>query len=419
MPDAGSRRADQEDLLRTVYEPDIADRVPLHTVLMQAIGRKNNKTAAPGKEISLSSHTATAGGPIASDRLFLPVAGFEEHRRETFTYRGITDQIVLEQAFIEEAGTGPPSAEDNPRDIEVEALIKRMRNDLDYWLFGDGSGIQANITNATSATTLVLDSMRGIRRKMRVGVLLISSGAATAGVTAAMITGVNRSTKTITIDTALSDYATIAAAPTTYAVYKASCYNNVPYGLEAAISATNTPSGIDNYGGVDRSDDTYEDYRSTVNENGSVPRNPSPLLIDEALEEVRARAGDDEGPDLIVCAPAVWRAMMAEMVGNKRFGGETKTFNMWGEALKYPGIPPIVKAFHCQPGWMWLLNTSDIVIHQNDEGKWQDNGSGGVLMPIEGQVAMRAAWYRMMQMIVRHPNRHAVIKDLAYVGAAA
>jgi hypothetical protein len=137
------------------------------------------------------------------------------------------------------------------------------------------------------------------------------------------------------------------------------------------------------------------------------------------MDEIRERSGDDEMPNLAICGNGVWNSFMQLMQGSRRFNGETQKFNMWGTAIVFPGMPPIVKTNQCQPTWMWVLQTKDIKIYQNDEGKWQDNGAGGVLIPISGQVGFRAAWYQMMQLIVRNPNRHGVIKDLAYVGAAA
>lgn len=407
---AGANRTTQEDLLRIRYQPRLRVQFNLKSILLQYL-RRNSVDYAEGKTINLTLHKGQGGGIRYSSAGLLPPAGHQKPKNATFNYKRMYGRIEIDGAHVEGADDVPAAAIARPYELEVNSFVKQARHHLNYDLFGDGSGLIADITSAASATTVVVESVRGLVDGMYVDVLLKANGAVGGGVVTAEIS-VNKATKTITF-TSPSQFAdgtgaAVNAAPTTYAVYRAGSYMDCFYGLDAIINTANPAAALGNYGGIDRTVAGNEFWQGNLFENGGVPRECTFELIEEAIDFVDEHSNGET--NLIICGYGVYRKLMAELIAARRVANDTKILNGWAKAIMHNDVP-IVRDKHCKPDRMYGLDLSHWELFQNDEGKWMDK-DGAVLSRVPGKHAYEAGWFRFMQPVCDAPNTQWVLDDL-------
>lgn len=405
-------RAAQENLLRTVYLRDMRRQFNLKSVLLQIIGR-NNTNFAPGKEISIPLHAGAGEGHTYSDAGNLPPPSSETIERAIFNYKWMTNRIQISGDFEEDADSRK-AAEMSPLQLGLQSVVRNGRHDLNYDLFGDGTGQVATIASAANGTQCVVNALGGLRNNLRVDVILTANGGIGVGGVKSALISVNRSTSTVTLlggatwaDGTGSD---LNSNPTDYAIYRAGAYNQAPYGLQAAISNANPPTGVTNYGGIDRSDDANDYWRAHVLANGGTLRVAGLKLMQDMLDEIDIYSEGQIG--IIICGHQVWSGVAHELVNSKRYPGAMMTLNGWCQAVEFAGIP-VVRDKHCPASKMFFIDPSTFTIYQNNEGNWMDK-DGAVLARVDGRVAYQAAWHRRLQLVCRAPICNGVIEDLKY-----
>lgn len=405
-------RAAQENLLRTVYLKDMRRQFNLKSILLQIIGR-NNTNFAPGKEISIALHAGAGEGHTYSDAGNLPPPSSEQIERAVFNYKWMTNRIQITGDFEDDADS-KKAAEMSPLQLALQSVVRNGRHDLNYDMFSDGSGKVATVATASSATECVVDDIAGLRNNLRVDVILTASGGIGAGGVKSALISLNRSTKTVTLlggatwaDGTGSD---LNSNPTDYAIYRAGAYNMAPYGLGAAVSASNPPTGVTQYGGIDRSDDANDFWRSHRLHNSGSLRGVTLKLMQDMLDEIDIYSEGQVG--IIVCGHQVWSGVAHALTNSKRYPGQMMTLNGWCQAVDFAGIP-VVRDKHCPPDRMYFLDPSTFTIYQNNEGSWMDK-DGAILARVEGKVAYQAAWHRRLQLVCRAPICNGYIEDLKY-----
>lgn len=404
----GSSRATQEALLREVYLRDFRRQFNTKSVLLQSI-KRNTRNFAPGKNISVAVHAGAGGTYQWTDNNELPPADFEQVERATFQYRMMTLTIEIAGDFQEDAKS-KQAADIQPLGLEMRSALINGRHGLNYDLFGDGSGLLATPATATGSKTLTVDHVRGLRNNMRVDIIKTSDGSVGGGVTSAKIK-VNPTTLTVTLtgDSNLANYDDVNSNPTTYGVYRHKSRNKAPFGLGAIVSAANPPSGVGNYGNIDRTDDANDFWRARYHDNGAVLRVPTFRQMQDLMDDIEVNS-DGGAPNIIIAPHALWTALAVIMDNQKQFKGGMMTLNGWCKAIDWAGIP-IVRDKHCPPDRMYFLDLSTFKIYQDDEGKWMDK-DGAILARKPGYVAYEAAWYRRLQLVCIAPNANGCYADL-------
>jgi hypothetical protein len=420
MASTGSSRTTQGNLLRIRYQDKMRRQFSTKSLLLQAMAR-NSKNYAEGEKISIPMHAAGGEGPTWSSAGILPPASVEQVERATFNYMSLLDQIEVRGDF-EAAARDAGSSEKSPIDFQTRSLVRRGRHDLNFELYGDGTAILANPLSAASATQITVDSISGLRNNQRVDILLTANGAVGAGGVSGAQIKVNRSTKVVTLQgtSQLADGsgAELTANYGDYAMYRSGARNDACFGLAAAISATNTPTGVLNYGNVDRTDDNYDFYRAVDHGNGGVPRAVTMKIMQDVLDEVDAYSEGDI--NLILTHPLIWNGLVEKMEVDRRYKGEATVLNGWANAVKMASVKaPIAKDPHCPPDRMYFLDTSTWTLYQDDEGHWAyQKATGAIWFPVPGKVAVAAAWERRLQPVCDSPIANGVLRDLSYVAAA-
>lgn len=413
----GASRTTQEDLLRLRYQPRLRVQFNLKSILLQYL-RRNSKDYAEGKQIVVTLHKGQGGGIRYSNSGQLPPAGHQKVKNATFNYARMYGRIEIDGAHVEGADDVPAAAIARPYELEVNNFVKQARHHLNMDLFGDGSAKLAEIVSAGSATTFVVDSVRGLTDGMLVDVLLTASGAVGGGVATAEIS-INKNTKTVTM-AAPSQFSdgtgnTVNAAPTTYAVYRAGSYMQGFFGLDAAISEANPPAALGNYGGIDRTLAGNEYWQGNVFDNGGQTQPATFELIQECMDHVDVHSNGET--NLVICGHAVFRKLMGDLLTNRRIGNEVKMLNGWAEAIMHNGVP-IVRDKHCKPSSMYGLDLSHWELFQNDEGKWMAE-DGAILSRVAGRHAYEAGWFRFLQPVCDAPNTQWKLENLEVPTIAA
>ena len=411
MPSTGTNRVNSENLLRTVYLRKMRAHFSLRSLLLQAF-RRNETSYAPGKEISVALHAAGGEGYSWSRAGLVPPPSHQQVERATFKFEQMSAAIRLEVGFVEDAASKEAS-EVRPLEFETKGLVEQLRKDLNFDMYGNGTGIVATVKSSADNTSFVVDELRGVRNNLRVDVLRTDDGTdGGGGVFGAQIT-VNRKTNLVTLKdgATLSSSSVLNGNTADFAVYRSNSRNEAIFGLDAAISDANPPGA--NYGNVDRSLDANDFYRANVLDNNGTKRAPTMKLFQDMLDLIQRN-----GPgqiDLIIVGLEVWSALIEELTKDRRYGGNQKLLMGWAEAVMFGSIP-ITKDADAPPDKAWFIDTSTWTIYQNDEGKWMDQ-DGAILSRVTGRTAYEATFYRRMQPVCHVPIANGVIEDLEYVAA--
>jgi hypothetical protein len=121
--------------------------------------------------------------------------------------------LELTDALIKQATGANAGAFVNKLERSSKKLADAMRKNINRIAYGLGNGVMATLTSSPAAsTTFTVDSVQYLRVNQVIDVLTIATGAGTA--LSRTITAINKSTKTVTVDAA------ITATTTTDAVYK-------------------------------------------------------------------------------------------------------------------------------------------------------------------------------------------------------
>lgn len=407
---ARSSRDTMNKLLRTVYKDKLREQFSSKQLLLQEFPRENVGNFSEGDFISIPLHVALGSGFAFSSTGVLPAAGHQIVERATFNYKMLVDRIELAGDFMQDTSDGA-AAERKILDFEVGGVAKAGRRGMAYHMYGDGTGKLAAVSSSGSATTLVVDSIRGILDNMRVDILLTADGTVGAGVQGAQVR-LERATKKLTLinGAVLADSGELNSNAANYTVYRQGSRNDAYYGLEAWISDSNPPTGVANIGGLDRSLAVNDFYRAHVFSNGGTPREPDLQLIQYVLDEIDDAADSDVR--LMICNPKVWNWIAFRLDNQKRFTHEKTTLRGWMSAIMFGDVPhAILKDPMCPPTKMFFMDPSLWRIWQINEGTWMDE-DGAVLARVAGRVAYEAAWFRRMQVICLRPRSTAVLTDL-------
>lgn len=398
-------------MLRDVYAPKMRRSFNLKVLLPQLF-RRNTKNFKPGARIGIGLHINPGSGHTWSDIGELPEGSTEDVKRAWFTYKWMTDRITIRGDLVEDAGSGPPTAEEDPLEFQIESLIRTNRAGLAFDMYGDGSGKLCGVASASNGTTFVVDDVRGLRTNQRVDVLLTATGAVGAGGVRSAVITLNRGTKTCTLvsPSQLADGtgAELNTNAADYTVYRSKARNQAIFGLLAAIATGNPP--VENYGGIDRTNDTYDAYRGVVHGNSGTPRVPTWKLFQDVMDDIESRS--EAEPNIVVMPPELWSKFAAELSDRKRYTGQMGTLNGWAEAVRM-GTLPFVKDRYCPATKAFVLDTRLWQVFQNNEGQWMDK-DGSILHRLESRVAYSAAWHRRLQLICGVPAGQGVLEDLAY-----
>lgn len=377
-----------ENALKTLYLGVVADQ--LNTAVNPLLARfEKTSSNVWGKEIRKLAPFGINGGIGAGDEDGeLPDSASNNYEQFVLTLKNLYGTIEISDKAIR-ASENNAGAFVNLLEAEMEGLVKASKFNFGRMLFGDGSGILANIVSQTG-NTLVLDSVRNLMEGMVIDLIHPASGSAIRG---RRIVDVDRETKTIKIVGATIATNTFTAGD--YITVQGS-HNKELTGLGAIFGDSETLYGLK------RADHKW------LKPHKFEAEYISDTVIQKAIDAMEEVAGSTA--DFIVCSAGVKRAYQSYLACNKSI---TDVMDLEGgyKAISYNGIPIISDRF-CPEGTMYILNTKDFHLHQLCDWRWLEGDDGKVLKQVNGKPVYSATLVKYVDLICDRPIGQAVITGI-------
>lgn len=397
----GANRTTLENILRTKYIPSMRMQFARNRMPLQMF-RRRKRNVKQGLKLSFPVHKGVSGGVRVTTGDDLPAAASQKVARGELGMYNMFGQIQVSKSLIDDAKKGDSS--------DVEALVFEMSQmvdqmaDLQAWfLYKDGSGKLAQPASSTDSTTIVVDDLGPLKTGMRVDVLLISSGLPNGVGCVNADISVNHNTNTVTlVDGTLSDYATLHANASDYAIYLAASYNKVFHGMAGIVSASNPPQGA--YANIDRTTAGNEYWMGNESDqNGAITLR----AIQGMIDTINRRKPSGTMVDLIVAGELAWNEIAEILVDLKRYDGNQMKLNGWAQAINFAGIP-IVKDWYCPTAEMFFLCLDTWRLWLRDDGQWMDD-DGAILSRVPGLYGFEATYSHRIELMCDCPGANGRI----------
>ena len=272
---------------------------------------------------------------------------------------------------------------------EMDSLIRSSTFNFSRMLFGDGSGVLAEVSSV-SGTTVTVGSVKNIVEGMVVDFL--DEGSAVSGAEGRRILSVDRDNKTFTVSGG-----TLTGVDEGAQVCVQGSYNLELTGLGAIFKTTGSLYGIDRA--------THKWMIPYIKTSvGAITETAIQTAIDRLEETAGSRV------DFIVCSWGVKRALQKLFSESKR---NTDVMELEGgyRTISYNGIPVVADRF-CPDGTMYLLNTQDFCLHQLCDWKWLEGDDGRVLKQVAGKPVYTATLVKYADLICTRPCGQAMLSGI-------
>jgi len=341
-------------------------------------GRDVRKTVRFGVNGGVGAGTETGDLPKASDGNY---AQFVSTLKNLYGRIEISDKAIRASATNEGAFV-------NLLNDEMDGLIKSSAFNFGRMLFGDGSGTLATVravpASGDSVKAYTVDSVRNLAEGMIVDIFRGASRA----VAGAIITGVDRAEKKITISSGTLAVNDIIVMQNSYKLEIT--------GLGALFGSSATLYG------VNRSTNTWlKPYSKEI--GGAITENALQAAIDGVEENGGGKI------NFIVCSRGVRRALIAALSAYR----QTDTIDLAGgyRALSFNGIPVVADRF-CPENTMYLLNTEDFALHQLCDWQWLEGEDGKILKQIPGKPVYTATLVKYAELMCYKPCGQGVLTGI-------
>lgn len=405
------------DLLKDQYT--LFTRLQMHVgSLFQQMLTKRKYHYVQGASLVVGVQTGLTGGAGFSDAGVFPSAGYAVNRRLTFDWRRLYGSIALDRTFLMDAASEKASFR-RPIEQELKTMATELRWIRNVVFAGDGSGLLTAVhsTNDTAggASTLLVEDASKLKTGMRVDVVKTATGATESGIKGVRIVVNDKVSpaQVYPLDGAWSlvNYGDIEES---YSLYIAGSRNAAPNGLKSIVSATNPPTGVPLYGGLDRTVGTNTWVNAVVLNNSGTPRDISLDLLAELREAV---SDDDDEMSaqgyVFITHPTLRREIIKLLHASTRYVGGQDTIKGWYKGATWEGIP-IATTRTVDPDRLYLVRPSDFVCGQDSDGSWigADMGKGNIWRARDGVDQYSAHWNQNFQLWCENCFRQGVVTDL-------
>lgn len=396
--------ATADAILKDLYRGPIIDQLNYKTYMLDMIERDSDSLTFDGRRAIVPVESSGNESPASTSdggTLVDPQIDLEQDAILAIRYHDggleLTDQLI-KQATGNNAG-----AFVNKLERSSKKLAQAMRKNLNRQVFGDGTGLMATLTSSpAAATTFTVDSTQYLRVNMVIDVLNISTGAAgAAGVT---ITAINRTTKTITVGSA------ITATTTTFGVYKNGSRNLEMDGLRNITGTGRTLHGINS--------------ATAGNEfwNGS-RRDATSAVAGEGLFEYLA---DDVGQngegevEVFLTSRGIRKRLADTYQSTKRFNDAKAVEIHGGYTAIFVNEIPVIIDDDVPKGWAFALRKDAFLWMQVADPDWLTDPKTGLVWHLgmgstlgKRRLAWQAwmVWYAALACVA--PNRTGAIINAA------
>ena len=319
----------------------------------------------------------------------LPVASKNVYQQMVLTLKNLYGTIEISDKAVR-AANGNAGAFLNLLEGEMESLIRSAKLNFGRMLFGDGSGILANVV-AITGNIITVDSVKNVFEGMVVDVL--SADDDSTLVSARRVSAVDRADKKIYLEGATISSGTVATDD--YITIQGS-YKNELTGLGAIFGSDSSLYGIDR--------SVYKWMKPYNKASTSI----SDSVIQSVIDTLEENSGTNA--DMLVCSAGVKRAYVDYAVTN-RLNVEYVRLDDGTQAISYQGIPMVADRF-CPEKTMYVLHTPDFRIYQLCDWRWLEGDDGKVLKQIGGKPVYNATLVKYADILCERPCAQGSITNI-------
>lgn len=383
-----------DSALKEVYLGVVSNQ--LNTGINPLLAKINQTTTDVwGKEIiKLAPYGLNGGIGAGTEEGELPTAGSNNYAQFVLELKNLYGKIEISDKAIR-ASENSAGAFVNLLNAEMEGLIKASSFNFGRMLYGDGSGVVANVS-ANTTNALTVDSVINLMEGMIVDAIG-SDGTVVDGANAMRIVSVDRTNKIVVVNRTLS---ASALAGTKLCVQGS--YGKELTGLGQIFKSTGKLYGLDRstYGWL-------VPYMKDVSVDGTATQIDD-ITMQTAIDYLDETA--DSKVDFIVCSAGVKRNYQYYLA-NYRSNIDVMELAGGYKAISYNGIPVVSDRF-VPSGTMYLLNTKEFNLHQLCDWKWLEGEDGRVIKQNANRPTYSATLVKYADIICNKPSGQAMITGI-------
>ncbi len=378
--------ATAEDALKTIYLGVVSNQLnvganPLLSKIEQTTadvwGSEIRKLAPYGLNGGVGAGTETGTLPTAFQNQYVK---FVSELKNLYGTINISDKAIRTSSHSAGAFV-------NLLNAEMEGLIKASQFNFGRMLYGDGSGVLANVVSI-DGDTITFDSVKNFMEGMVIDIM----NEDTVKLGKSRVVYVDRANKKVKLST-VAGY-TFAEGDKAYVQ---GSKDNELTGLGQIFSSSQTLYGVDK--------EAYPWMVPYIKENcGAI----SDTLIQTAIDYMEEMSSSQV--DFIACSSDVKRAYQGYL-GEFRRNVDIMELNGGFKALTYNGIPVVSDRF-IEDGTMYLLNTKEFNLHQLCDWKWLEGEGGKIIKQDAGSPTYTATLVKYADLICNKPNGQACLRGV-------
>ena len=378
-----------ENALKSVYLGVIANQ--LNTKANPLLAKiKQTDSNIWGKDIiKLAPFGINGGIGAGTETGALPTAAGNNYVQFKTALKNLFGRIEISDKAVR-ASSNAGGAFVNLLADEMEGLVKASTFNLGRMVYGDGTGLLAEVATEASAesTSIVVDDTRNLIEGMVVDIFDTEGNVVVSG---KRVTYVDRQTKTVYLGIISK------VVPQGAKLYVQGSKNNEITGLEAIF-------GNGNLYGLNRTD--YPWLTPYVN-NASVPMDD--VTLQTTIDAIEDKAGSEV--DFIACSRGARKAYQQYLTYYRRNIDVAELAGGF-KAITFNGIPVVADRF-IKEGTAYFLNTKDFALHELCDWQWLEGEDGKILKQNPGFPSYTATLVKYADLICDRPLGQAKLSNIS------
>lgn len=373
---AGADTSTASDILKEYFLPGAQEELNNSSMLLAQL--EKNQEDVEGDRVTAAHHIGrNAGIGARLEGETLPTPGSQSYARSEYFLHGnygvgrISTRLM--KAIKTDRGAFVNAAKD-----EMTRIKDDLKREVNFQAWGTSDGVIAALTDTASSNDIVLVSTTDRRVYnylhigMRVDIGTVASPTAIAS--NRVITAINKTTHTITIDGAAVD------PDTTHRLFRAGSGGSgvnqrVITGIQTIVDSTGTYATID---------------PTVVPEWASYEDNVGGVLTEDLIVEVMSEIAMTGAsvPNLVITTPEILRVIATALRADRQLTNPTVLKGGFkGVEVQTPwGDVTLTSDRDCPAGQVYFLNTNELVEYQYADWEFLDE-DGSVLHLVSGVAA--------------------------------
>lgn len=341
--------------------------------------------------VFLATYGRSGGIGMISESGDLPTPNAAGRKQITASAKDFGARFAISERLMK-ASTG--AAFVDALDLEMRELQRDSKDNYNVQMFGDGSGVRAAVTAASTTATFTVDNARYLFPNQVIDIIDESALPTVTKLKAgAKIINIDRKLGTITIDSAVTvaegDLVTIANS-----------YKQEITGLKAIMTKDNT---IYN---VNRANNKWFNP-NTLTASESVLLDDD--LMEQGLQEVDFESGKE--PDIILAGYQAFRVLKNYLSEYQRFTELTTRYDAGHKTMAYNGIP-IERDKYQTNDVMDFLNMDSFKLRSIGQLFDWMNEDGNIMRAVANKPAYEATLLSFAEIQCDHPASNCRISGI-------